>query len=666
MQKKAFYRIACLFTLIILLVGTNLVVYASPDPAHGNAPAATFKPVADAYVISTSTTTNYGTNASLRVDGSPVTVSYLRFVVTGLNGASLQSAVLRIFANSANSTGYSVKAVANNTWVENQINYSNAPAAGNTISSSKAFGAGVWVDVDISSYVKAEGTFSLALITTSTTNTNLAARESGANAPQLVLTTVGQATATPIQSPTGTSVPTATPISTITSTPTPFPTDIGPGSLLLKPVLDAYTIQTSPTTNYGTSTSLRVDGSPITRSYLRFVVSGLNDAGIQSAVLRIYARSANTTGFSVQAVADNTWLENKLTYSNAPVVGSTINTSKAFGANVWVALDISSYIQGEGSYNLALTTTSTTNTNLASRESGAYAPQLVLTRASDILLMAGDICRYDLDGTDYTANCRKTGDLIRSELAANRGAQVQTLGDNVNNEPAPASYDAQYQELYAPNWGSFLNVTHSLEGNHDFLPPGGSGPYFDYFGAAAGPRPGGYYSYEIGPSWHVVVLNAECSQAGGCGGGSSQYDWLQNDLAANTKPCLLAVWHQPRWTSGQFTGYDTIASWWSLLYQYKADIVANAHNHNYERFEQIDDLEQAAADGIREFVVGTGGSPGSAYTYASHPLDPNEAIRNQSIVYGVLKLTLLANSYSWNFLPAVGYTFTDSGTSTCH
>ncbi len=92
----------------------------------------------------------------------------------------------------------------------------------------------------------------------------------------------------------------------------------------------------------------------------------------------------------------------------------------------------------------------------------------------NILLMAGDICKHDLGGTDYTGNCKKTGDLVRSVLAANPGAQVQTLGDNINNEPAPYSYDTEYQDLYAPNWGSFLNVTHALEGNHDTYPPGGS------------------------------------------------------------------------------------------------------------------------------------------------------------------------------------------------
>ena len=293
-------------------------------------------------------------------------------------------------------------------------------------------------------------------------------------------------------------------------------------------------------------------------------------------------------------------------------------------------------------------------------------PEQASIASGNVLLMAGDICKYNEGLVDDIANCRKTGDLVRSQLAANPGAQVQTLGDNVNNDVGKYSYAAEYQDLYAPNWGSFLNVTHALMGNHDIYPLGGDAAYFSYFGAAAGPRPGGYYSYDIGSNWHVIVLNAECVEAGGCGVGSVQTNWLQNDLAANTKACIMAVWHQPRWTSGPNPDDAAYAPWWTLLYQYKADIVANGHNHNYERFDQINPSEQAASDGIREFIVGTGGAPGDAITYASHPLNPNEAIRNQTVQYGVLKLTLSADSYTWNFLPAAGYTFADSGTSACH
>jgi hypothetical protein len=162
------------------------------------------------------------------------------------------------------------------------------------------------------------------------------------------------------------------------------------------------------------------------------------------------------------------------------------------------------------------------------------------------------------------------------------------------------------------------------------------------------------------------VLNAQCSQAGGCGAGSIQYNWLKSDLTANTQKCVLTVWHQPRWTSGRHTDDATYAAWWDLLYQYKVDIVANGHNHNYERFNLINPQEQAASDGIREFIVGTGGAPGDSYTYATNPLDPNEVIRSQTVIYGVLKLTLSDNSYTWNYLPVSGYSFSDAGTTACH
>ena len=255
---------------------------------------------------------------------------------------------------------------------------------------------------------------------------------------------------------------------------------------------------------------------------------------------------------------------------------------------------------------------------------------------------------------------------LKRVLAAHPGALVQTAGDNVNNEPPPGSYDAEYEDVYAPNWGSFLSVTHAAMGNHDVLPPGGATPYFSYFGSAAGPAPGGYYSYNIGSSWHVIVLNSVCASAGGCGPGSAQYNWLNNDLANNPGKCILAAWHHPRFSSGQFGGTTTSAPFWDLLYQYKADIVINGHNHNYERFNLINPSEQAVSDGIREFLVGTGGAPGPTYTYAEHPLDPNEAIRNQAPLYGVLQLSLNSSSYSWKFLPAAGYTFTDTGTTDCH
>ena len=43
----------------------------------------------------------------------------------------------------------------------------------------------------------------------------------------------------------------------------------------------------------------------------------------------------------------------------------------------------------------------------------------------------------------------------------------------------------------------------------------------------------------------------------------------------------------------------------------------------------------------------------------------NSVIR-QTGTYGVLKLTLHATSYDWEFVPVAGKAFTDSGSAACH
>jgi hypothetical protein len=151
--------------------------------------------------------------------------------------------------------------------------------------------------------------------------------------------------------------------------------------LTVTPSADAYVYETNPTTNYGTSTSLRVDNSPIIRSYLRFSVSGTS-GGVTNATLKIYANSSLSAGFAVNALADNTWGETTINYSNSPAPGAVLKNSGAVTSGAWVSIDITSYITGDGTYNLALTPLSSTNLNLSSRESGSHAPQLVVTFGS--------------------------------------------------------------------------------------------------------------------------------------------------------------------------------------------------------------------------------------------------------------------------------------------
>ena len=143
---------------------------------------------------------------------------------------------------------------------------------------------------------------------------------------------------------------------------------------------------------------------------------------------------------------------------------------------------------------------------------------------------------------------------------------------------------------------------------------------------------------------------------------SEQVNWLQADLAANPSQCVLAYWHQPRWSSGNHHGSNpTYQTLWQTFYEAGAELVINGHEHNYERFAPMNAAGQADVLGLREFVVGTGGR--NHYSFGT--ILTNSQVRDDTS-FGVLKLSLHPGSYDWQFIPVAGSTFTDSGSGTCH
>jgi len=262
-----------------------------------------------------------------------------------------------------------------------------------------------------------------------------------------------------------------------------------------------------------------------------------------------------------------------------------------------------------------------------------------------VLVGAGDIAYCDRVEDDETA-----------KLLENIPGTVYTLGDNAY----PNGTDIEFNDCYDPTWGRHKARTRPSVGNHEYFTLGASG-YFNYFGAAAGEVGKGYYSYDVG-DWHIIVLNSECAEVGGCDSASPQGLWLQADLAANPRTCTLAYWHRPRFASGSGDGGDIgMQDFWSLLYQAGADIVLNGHNHFYERFAPQDPYGVAdGVHGIREFIVGTGGGGFSSIG----TIQPNSEVINDN-THGVLKLTLYPTSYDWEFIPIAGQTFADSGSALC-
>jgi hypothetical protein len=71
-----------------------------------------------------------------------------------------------------------------------------------------------------------------------------------------------------------------------------------------------------------------------------------------------------------------------------------------------------------------------------------------------------------------------------------------------------------------------------------------------FFGDLAGDPKKACYSYDLG-GWHIIALNSEGIQVGGCGTESEQGKWLEKDLAIHPTTCTLAYFHKPLFSSGQ-------------------------------------------------------------------------------------------------------------------
>ena len=265
--------------------------------------------------------------------------------------------------------------------------------------------------------------------------------------------------------------------------------------------------------------------------------------------------------------------------------------------------------------------------------------------ADPVLVGAGDI-----------ASCSEEGDEQTAALLDKIEGTVFTLGDNVY----PNGTARQFMACYDPTWGRHKARTRPVPGNHDYRTTGAAG-YFGYFGGAAGDPATGNYSYDLG-AWHVIVLNSNCGEIGGCGPGSRQERWLKADLAAHPAPCTAAMWHHPRFSSAQHGDDGGMRNLWRVLYEAGAELVLSGHDHTYERFGPQDaDGKPDPARGMRQFVVGTGGKE----LYKFERIEADSEVHSNK-TFGVLKLTLHPRGYDWEFVPVRDGVFHDSGSAECH
>jgi len=299
------------------------------------------------------------------------------------------------------------------------------------------------------------------------------------------------------------------------------------------------------------------------------------------------------------------------------------------------------------------------------------APGAAATSHDPVIVAVGDLACQALTQGQGTATCQSgaIADLIR-EIDPDR---FLALGDlQYNNGKL-----SEFLRVWDVQFGDLRGIIAPAPGNHEYGTTDAAG-YFAYFGAAANP-PLGYYSFDLG-DWHIVSLNSEiCGDDPGCEPGTPQGDWLRADLQAHTDAaCTLAYMHHPRYDwrpwqkwivddgTTQFGGSETepLVPLWEVLSEEGVDVVLAGHNHLYQRWAPQDAHGNAVADGTIQFTVGTGGR--QLYAFGRPPMPANlEVTQNQA--FGVLQMTLHANSFDYGWVSAPGQpTFEDSGAVACH
>lgn len=268
---------------------------------------------------------------------------------------------------------------------------------------------------------------------------------------------------------------------------------------------------------------------------------------------------------------------------------------------------------------------------------------LLLSDRTDDLTAIGDGVRVFAVGD--LAGATSSADRVADMIGRHRLEALLTLGDHAYEEGTLKQFEAYYD----PTFGRFNDIVYPTPGNHD-VQEGDRAGYWEYFARhARGFRPDRpFYAFDLG-GWRLYSLNSELADATP---GSEMYQWLRADLLRRDPDCILAFWHKPVLTVGRKNPDEGQMHYvWDLLAAFGTEIVLSGHDHNYQRWEEV--------DGITSFVVGTGGRS----RYPIEREDSRVAYATDSI-YGALELVLQASQARFAFRDLTGRA-RDSGTVEC-
>jgi hypothetical protein len=155
-------------------------------------------------------------------------------------------------------------------------------------------------------------------------------------------------------------------------------------TITLTATADSYVSGGATGTNFGTSTTMRVDNSPVEATYLKFDLSPYAGRTLVSARLQLRSGGNGSTGTqNVKLVASDSWTEGGITYTNRPALGTSIGSlgQTATNTSYSVPLTVSALAGDLGQQlSLGMDANSSDGLELSSKEAGSTAaPKLVLT-----------------------------------------------------------------------------------------------------------------------------------------------------------------------------------------------------------------------------------------------------------------------------------------------
>jgi len=171
---------------------------------------------------------------------------------------------------------------------------------------------------------------------------------------------------------------------------------------------------------------------------------------------------------------------------------------------------------------------------------------------------------------------------------------ITLSGDLINDGNTETDWDDQFFDPQYQNIQQMLRTIPMVacRGNHE-----GNGQlflkYFPYPYDSSGTF---YWSFDYGPV-HFCVLDQYTSYSVG----STQYQWLVNDLSTSTKKWKVLVFHAPGWSAGGHSNSTSVQNIIQpLCVQYGVQLVLAGHNHYYAR---------ASVNQVEHITTGGGGAP---------------------------------------------------------